>query len=51
MHRADSRAFLCDRYAWRTSSVDMEVGNCNESSTMLYVWPALEEAEFPRNGP
>ena len=46
----DNRAFRCEGHDWRSSSVEMAVGDCAKSSTMLYEWVALPEVEFQCSG-
>lgn len=47
--KVDNRTFRWDGNVWRTSSVDMAVGDCTKSSIMLYVWATLAKASLQPN--
>ena len=47
----NSRDFRCEGHHWRSSNIEMVVGDCAKLSTMLYKWAAFTEAAFQRNGP
>ena len=43
---AVSIALRCEGHDWRTSSIDMALGDCAKSSTILSDWETLPEATF-----
>lgn len=51
MPMGDRRDFLCEGHYWRSSSIEMAVGDCAKSSTILYEWATFPEAVFQHNRP